>query len=52
MTHLGADILGLVSLQNRAGKYFLLETNDIPRLPGFPDSVRNRLAARQMAQLA
>ena len=51
MRHLGADILGLDFLEDRSGRYFLLETNDIPGLTGFPDSVRDRLAARLMEQV-
>lgn len=51
MHHLNADILGLDFLEDRSGRFFLLETNDIPGLAGFPGSVRDRLAARLLDQL-
>jgi len=51
MRHLGADILGLDFLEDASGRFFLLETNDIPGLTGFPPSIRDRLAGRLMEQV-
>lgn len=51
MGHLEADILGLDFLEDRTGRYFLLETNDVPGLTGFPDSARTRLAQRLVEQI-
>jgi ribosomal protein S6--L-glutamate ligase len=42
--HLQADILGLDFLETQDGRFLLLETNDIPGLSGFPDSLKYFLA--------
>ncbi|GGR71913.1 hypothetical protein GCM10008959_36870 [Deinococcus seoulensis] len=52
MAHLGADILGLDFLEDREGRFFLLETNDVPGLTGFPTSIRHTLARRLMEQIS
>ncbi|MEP7284655.1 MAG: hypothetical protein ABI947_02665 [Chloroflexota bacterium] len=44
MAHLSADILGLDFLRDKQGKYFLLESNDIPGLSGFPDEAITAVA--------
>jgi ribosomal protein S6--L-glutamate ligase len=44
MAHLGADILGLDFLQDQEGQYFLLESNDIPGLSGFPEAALTAVA--------
>jgi ribosomal protein S6--L-glutamate ligase len=44
MAHLGADILGLDFLQDQQGNYFLLESNDIPGLSGFPEGALTAVA--------
>ncbi len=51
MAHLGADILGLDFLEDRAGRFYLLETNDVPGLSGFPAAIRPLLARRLVAQI-
>lgn len=42
--HLNADVLGLDFLETRNGEFVLLETNDVPGLSGFPDSLKILLA--------
>lgn len=42
--HLNADILGLDFLETKDGEFVLLETNDVPGLSGFPDSLKILLA--------
>lgn len=42
--HLQADILGLDFLETQEDKFVLLETNDVPGLSGFPDSLKYLLA--------
>jgi ribosomal protein S6--L-glutamate ligase len=41
---LGAEVLAVDFLEDRDGKYFALESNDIPGLSGFPDAARHAVA--------
>lgn len=52
MQHFGADILGLDFLQTADGAYVVLESNDIPGLDGFPESVRIAVANRVREKVA
>ncbi len=52
MHHLKADILGLDFLEAPDGSYFLLETNDVPGLSGFPDALRRGLADCLLQKMA
>ncbi len=51
MTHLGADVLGLDYLESADGEFTLLESNDIPGVRGWPDSVPRAIARRLTAKL-
>jgi ribosomal protein S6--L-glutamate ligase len=46
MAHFGADMLGVDFLQTAEGDVFVLESNDIPGLDGFPEAVRIAAANR------
>jgi ribosomal protein S6--L-glutamate ligase len=52
MQHFDADILALDFLENATGEYVLLESNDVPGLTGFPDSVTETVVACTKARLA
>lgn len=43
--HMGADMLGLDFLQDREGRFVLLESNDIPGVRGFPPEVLRATAS-------
>lgn len=51
MQHFGADILALDFLETREGTYVVLESNDVPGLTGFPDTVTDAVVARVKARL-
>lgn len=51
MAHLGADMLGLDFLEDQQGQYFLLESNDIPGLSGFPDTALTAVARRMREKM-
>jgi len=44
MAHFNADILGLDFLEDKEGRYTLLESNDTPGLTGFPEEVKAAIA--------
>ncbi|MCP3098466.1 hypothetical protein LZ198_06190 [Myxococcus sp. K15C18031901] len=48
---LGADIVALDFLEDRDGRFVLLECNDTPGLSGFPESLREALAECLRAKL-
>ena len=50
-TRLGADMLGLDWIETPDGDWLCLESNDVPGLTGWPESVRRALVARMRAEL-
>lgn len=51
MEHFDADILALDFLETRTGEFILLESNDVPGLSGFPDTVTHALVKRVKERL-